>query len=145
MGKKIFGLLVPLLLLNNSCISSVGKASTYVDIPGKATIKEIKAVSNSNCADSVSVLFDFKPDDAAALNSYRFPNISDSNVDIYTNEHPSKVWVDRKGIKVGNVYNAKRSESVSGTATPVVFTILDSSVYRSYDPGTNASYEDICK
>ena len=59
--------------------STVGGPCEYLDIPGMATIISIRdadPVSN-NCKDAVEVVFDFAPEDADAVENYRFPNWSD--------------------------------------------------------------------
>jgi hypothetical protein len=138
MKKKLSFLVFPILFFTISC-NGVGKGGQYKDIPGKATIKEIKSVTGS-CPDSVDVVFDFKPDEPDAIKKYYYPNFSDTGERMFTNLAPSRAWVEKKGIKVGNVYPAKRSEMIPGTGTssPVGLYITDNSV-------NNVSEPDFCK
>lgn len=135
--KKFIYPLFSLLILS-ACDTSVGQSGKYVDFKGKATITQIKEVSDSACKNSVEILFDFKPDNEQDLSKYKFNNFKDQSVTMFPNLKPSKAWVDKKGIKVGSTYSAKRSEIISGTSTPVVISITEDSV-------TNVTESDFCQ
>lgn len=140
MKNNISFILLPFLIFNLSCNGGIGKGGKYTDIAGKATIKEIKTAVNATCPDAVDVLFDFTPDDPNAVKNYNYPNIADKDAQMFNNLRPAKAWVEKKGIKVGNVYPAKRSEMIPGTGTsaPVGLEITDKSVTDVSDP-------DFCK
>ena len=150
--KKPLNILVTTFCLFNmlACSSNintvVGSAGVYNYIKGKATIKEIKNAPNQPCADSVQVYFDFKPDNADEINNYKFKDFSDNNIEMYSNsQNPSPVWMARKGLKVGNTYEARRFEILKGTSTPYGAEILDKTVYPYNQQNADGSNEDICK
>lgn len=137
--KKINSLLVlPFLFLAFSCAEPIGKGGTYNYFVGKATVTEIKTTTDSTCKDAVDVIFDFKPDNADDVKKYIFTDFKDQNISMFSMK-PSKTWVDKKGIKVGSVYTAKRSEiqSNTGTSAPFGIYITDMSI-------TNISEPDFC-
>lgn len=137
--------LISTLFFIFSCNNAIGSGGTYKEFKGKATITKIENKTEDTCKDGVQIYFDFKPDNPEDSKTYRFPNFSDNNVEMYYNSrYPSRVWVERKGIKIGNVYNAKRSEIITGTSSPYMIQILEESVYP-YQRNADGSYEDICK
>ncbi len=138
-------LIIPALLFITSCNNAIGGGSSYRSISGKATITEIKNINDATCPDSVQVYFDFKPNNADDIKTYKFPNFPDTHAPLYSNHYPSRAWVVRKNIKIGDIYTANREEIITGTSTPYSFNIVDKNVYPYQERNPDGTYQDICK
>ena len=90
----------------------------YKEIPGIATIKEIKKADPSeyNCKnDPVTVVFDFAPNDSSLKKS------NDHHLTIGAGMNPPRKWVQQQKITEESEHPCIRKEISIGTCTPVVF------------------------
>jgi len=104
----------------------IGGPCTYVDIPGIAKIVSVEKAPSTeyNCADAAKVIFDFVPNDPAAIDHYRHPSWKDTgnSFTLSGGMNPPKTWAMERGLTVGSVHACVRSESTGGTCTPVTFS-----------------------
>ena len=118
-------ILVIVVLMFSACSDIVGGPCEYVDIPGTARVVLVKeaAQADSNCKDAVEVIFDFVPDDPAAIDDYLFPNWEDTDqrLTVGGGMNPPKTWVLEQGLTEGSEHRCLRSEITKGTCTPVIF------------------------
>lgn len=121
MIKKYIILLFPFLL---SC-TGIGQGGTYNEFKGKAVITKIEKTGNTspNCPETVNIFLNFTPDNPNDIKNYRFDYLKDQNAKEFY--EPSIKWIERKGIKVGDTFNATRFEIVTGTSTPAYIQITD--------------------
>ncbi len=104
-----------------------GGPCSYIEIPGTAKIVAIKEADPDayNCKNAVVVLFNFTPDDPSAVDRYRIHYMPDTNIELKASAgiNPSRKMVEKKNIKVGQIYRSVRCEITKGTCTPLSFYI----------------------
>lgn len=63
--------------------------------------------------DYIDVRFDFVPDDAGVVNRYLVKDVSDKNILLFYDNRSDlhKNWIEKWGLKTGNVYRAIRHEN----------------------------------
>jgi hypothetical protein len=119
----MFALAVTALLAG--CEDSVicGGPCTYVDIPGTATIRSVTPDTSPprTCTNTVTVIYDFAPEDPTAVDRYRIPSWPDTG---RTLSFPDG-WADKEGITPGSEHLCIRREITRGTCTPVIFEFPD--------------------
>lgn len=67
--------------------------------------------------DYIDVRFDFTPDDADAVNGYLVKESPDKNILLYYDNRFDlhKNWIEKWGLKTGNVYRAVRRENTQNS------------------------------
>jgi len=104
----------------------VGGKCTYNDIQGTATIDSVAEpdAGENNCKHAVKIFFTFTPDDVDAPNDYRFSEWPDKDQAFFVGagKNPPKVWTESAGLIQGSTHKCVRSEIISGTCTPVIFS-----------------------
>ncbi|MCK4221480.1 MAG: hypothetical protein KAX25_01325 [Dehalococcoidia bacterium] len=107
----------------------VGGPCEYGHIPGVATVVSVEADDSEDalCQDAVVVTFDFVPDDASAVDDYRFPGWLDTgqHLTVGAGANPPRAWVVEQGLTERSEHRCVRSEITSGTCTPVLFSFPD--------------------
>jgi len=107
----------------------VGGSCQYMDIPGIATIVSVETAPTTdyNCGNAVRVIFDFVPNDPAAINNYRFLSWLDTGnyFTVGAGMNPPQTWVLQQGLTAGSQHACVRSEITSGACTPVIFSFPD--------------------
>lgn len=80
-----------------------------------------------NCKDPVEVHFDFKPDDSAATDRYRFPEVVDTDqiLTVGGGANPSLPWVEEMGLVPGSQHRCERLELEAGVGPPVLYQFPD--------------------
>jgi hypothetical protein len=97
--------------------------------PGTVKIISIgtSAKSYSGEKDYVDVRFDFIPDDARAASRYLVKDVSDKNQILFYDNRSElhKNWIDKWGLKTGNIYRAVRHENIMNSSkNRVSFDVL---------------------
>jgi len=128
-----------LSMIQTSCSSKnmekpSGGGCTYNKFEGYAVIKSIsKAPADEyNCPNQPKkILFEFTPVNLSDRQKYKITNSSDSSRSLQINDgaNPSLDWIKKNNIKVGKKYKCFRTEIVSGTCTPVIFTFTDLNLF----------------
>ncbi len=120
MYKKISGILLTVMLLaacgteNIKIDDKKSDPVTTAKWKGKAKIVSIaKKAGRSSGADYFEVRFDFIPDDPSAAGSYLVKEAGDKNIVLFYDDSTEfhKSWLDKWGLKTGNIYRAVRHEN----------------------------------
>ncbi|HQO39468.1 MAG TPA: hypothetical protein PK986_03270 [Spirochaetota bacterium] len=133
MNGRLF--LVLLLMVYFSCGS--GKVITdkpdgiitSASWPGTVKIISI-GIPGKSCSgqkDYVDVIFDFTPDSADAAKKYLVKDVSDKNKILFYDNRSDlhKNWIDKWGLKTGNIYRAVRHENIMNSSrNRVSFDVL---------------------
>jgi hypothetical protein len=134
-GRVILGPAVFVVCMVSGCVWPVGGPCEYAEVSGTATIVSVSDASEgeNNCAnDPVVVVFDFVPDDpgdeAHAATGW--------HLTIGGGANPPRAWVDAEGLTVGTEHPCMRSDILSGTCTPVLYTFTG----VDYDAAIDACY-----
>jgi hypothetical protein len=130
-AKLHFGVVVLIMvaLMFGACSDIVGGPCEYVDIPGIARVVSANEAdpADFNCKNAVEVIFDFIPDDPAAIDDYLFPTSKDTGkrLTVGSGMNPPKTWVLEQGLTEGSEHSCIRREITKGTCTPVIFHFPD--------------------
>jgi hypothetical protein len=104
----------------------VGGRCEYNEIHGAAIINAVVEpdVGEDNCKNAVKILFTFTPDDASVPDDYRFGEWPDQNQSFTVGggKNPPKAWAESAGLVQGSTHKCVRSDIITGTCTPVIFS-----------------------
>lgn len=120
MIRKFLFVLIPVIMLA-SCVTEQNITdNSSVTVTAASWSGKVKIVSTGkpgeSCSgekDYVDVRFDFVPDDAGAVNRYLVKEVLDKNILLFYDNRSDlhKNWVEKWGLKTGNVYRAIRHEN----------------------------------
>ncbi|MEM7182817.1 MAG: hypothetical protein AAF518_18035 [Spirochaetota bacterium] len=141
MNSKMLLFLIFLFLLS-SCGSGAketkaGGACQYKEFPGTMEITKIEedpqGIRNIY-KDPVVVTFSFTPDDADAVNKYRFVKFLKDGGTLHINggKNPPRKCIEEQGYTVGSKHKAIRTELRKGTCTPVVYLHPEFEEHKCY-------------
>lgn len=106
-----------------------GGRCEYKDFQGSATITAVTEpdAGEDNCKNAVKIIFTFTPNDASAPDQYRFSQWPDNEqkFTVGSGKNPPKDWAESVGLIIGSTHKCVRSEIISGTCTPVIYSFPD--------------------
>jgi hypothetical protein len=137
--KVYFVLIMAFSMFSISCSSKniekpSGGGCVYNKFEGYAVIKSISnaPADEYNCPNQPKkILFEFTPLNLSDRQQYKIKNFSDTSRSLQINDgaNPSLDWIKKNKIEVGKKYKCFRTELVSGTCTPVIFTFSDLNLF----------------
>ena len=129
--KQIFVIALMLSAVLAGCTDTIdcGGPCFYVNIPGMATIRSVTpdTTSSISCPNTVTIIYDFAPDDSTAVDRYRIPSWPDTGrtlTNLSGYNFPDG-WAAKEGITPGSEHLCLRREITGGTCTPVIFEFPD--------------------
>ena len=124
-------LLLVLTLFPSGCTDPVtcGGPCFYINISGTATIRSVTPdiETRDACPNTVTIIYDFAPDDPSDVDDYRIPEWPDTGR-VFTLPNGWNLpddWAEKEGMTPGSEHICIRREITRGACTPVIFEFPD--------------------